>query len=96
MKLAKILCLAVAAVLSNWHSVLRAINLASGKLIITGRDSVISLLICGLATVAKSVGSEPQANNEASNTDIPLPLTLVRIPTQQSASNLQAEGHPGS
>ncbi|KAF1964401.1 hypothetical protein BU23DRAFT_492811 [Bimuria novae-zelandiae CBS 107.79] len=59
---------AVAAVLSNWHNVLRAINMAS----------------TGLAKVAKE-GDDTEGKTE---TDTPLPQTLVRIPTQHAPAVL--------
>jgi len=49
---------AVATVLANWHSVLRAINLASSKL--------------------------PKSKEENGQAEVPLPQTLVRIPTQHA------------
>ncbi|KAF2117558.1 DASH complex subunit Dad2-domain-containing protein [Lophiotrema nucula] len=54
---------AVAAVLSNWHNVLRAINMASTKL------------------------PKPKEDEDAekkSDAEVPLPQTLVRIPTQHA------------
>ncbi|MCJ1243489.1 hypothetical protein MMC30_000686 [Trapelia coarctata] len=57
---------AVAAVLSNWHNVLRAINMASMK-IPKPKDQV--------ATAED--GDWTKKTNE-----VPLPQTLVRIPTQ--------------
>ncbi|KAK3216396.1 hypothetical protein GRF29_8g3143009 [Pseudopithomyces chartarum] len=59
---------AVAAVLSNWHNVLRAINMAS----------------TGLAKVAK----EEDDSGEKTEPDLPLPQTLVRIPTQHAPAVL--------
>ncbi|KAI9785753.1 MAG: hypothetical protein M1839_008770 [Geoglossum umbratile] len=66
---------AVAAVLSNWHNVLRAINMASAK-IPKPQDP-------------DNRHDEEEAKKEP---DVPLPQTLVRIPTQQQSSQPQ----PGS
>ncbi|OCK83622.1 hypothetical protein K432DRAFT_290656 [Lepidopterella palustris CBS 459.81] len=56
---------AIAAVLSNWHNVLRAINMASMKT------------------------PKPKEEDDNAETkpepEVPLPQTLVRIPTQQAA-----------
>ncbi|KAF2142378.1 uncharacterized protein K452DRAFT_318033 [Aplosporella prunicola CBS 121167] len=62
---------AVAAVLSNWHNVLRAINMASMK-------------------IPKPKENEEQegAGAEAGE-EVPLPQTLVRIPTQHAESLLE-------
>jgi len=56
---------AVADVLSNWHNVLRAINMASMKIPKPKEDSDI--------VNGDSIQKE---------TEVPLPQTLVRIPTQ--------------
>lgn len=56
---------AIAAVLSNWHNVLRAINMASAKL------------------------PKPK-DTEAGEETVPLPVTLVRIPTEQADVVAQA------
>ncbi|KAK8158760.1 DASH complex subunit Dad2-domain-containing protein [Phyllosticta citrichinensis] len=56
---------AVAAVLSNWHNVLRAISMASAKI------------------------PQPKEEEQDGQEDVPLPQTLVRIPTQQAGSILQ-------
>lgn len=61
---------AVAAVLSNWHNVLRAINMASMK-------------------IPKPKDTEEQEPQEDAKADVPLPQTLVRIPTQHAAPLLQ-------
>ncbi|KAF2085992.1 DASH complex subunit Dad2 [Saccharata proteae CBS 121410] len=53
---------AVAAVLSNWHNVLRAINMASTK-----------------------IPKPKEETDEGAEEEVPLPQTLVRIPTQQAA-----------
>ncbi|KAI9749515.1 MAG: hypothetical protein M4579_006843 [Chaenotheca gracillima] len=74
---------AVAAVLSNWHNVLRAIHMASGE-----RKTALfnlSLLTLLIAKIPNPQGAEDengtdQAQNES---EVPLPQTLVRIPTQQ-------------
>ncbi|KAG7285290.1 hypothetical protein NEMBOFW57_009912 [Staphylotrichum longicolle] len=59
---------AIALVLSNWHNVLRAINMASAKLPI------------------------PKADAEEAK-EVPLPQTLVRIPTEHApALQAHAEG----
>ncbi|KAF2809653.1 uncharacterized protein BDZ99DRAFT_388444 [Mytilinidion resinicola] len=57
---------AIAAVLSNWHNVLRAINMASMK-------------------IPKPKDGEDEASESKPQTDVPLPQTLVRIPTEQAA-----------
>ncbi|KAI9835580.1 MAG: hypothetical protein M1819_002031 [Sarea resinae] len=59
---------AVAAVLSNWHNVLRAINMASMKIPKPKDENGEEI-------------DEDEAKKPAS--DVPLPQTLVRIPTEQ-------------
>ncbi|KAF2704793.1 hypothetical protein K504DRAFT_537799 [Pleomassaria siparia CBS 279.74] len=54
---------AVAAVLSNWHNVLRAINMASTKI---------------------PKPKEDEDANKKTEPELPLPQTLVRIPTQHA------------
>ncbi|KAF2018214.1 hypothetical protein BU24DRAFT_343550 [Aaosphaeria arxii CBS 175.79] len=54
---------AVAAVLSNWHNVLRAINMASTKL---------------------PKPKEEDDGTKDNSSGLPLPQTLVRIPTQHA------------
>ncbi|OCK94010.1 uncharacterized protein K441DRAFT_696832 [Cenococcum geophilum 1.58] len=58
---------AIAAVLSNWHNVLRAINIASTKI------------------SKPKEGEEEEAESKKPESEVPLPQTLVRIPTQQAA-----------
>ncbi|CBF87576.1 DASH complex subunit DAD2 [Aspergillus nidulans FGSC A4] len=59
---------AVACVLANWDNVLRAITMASTKL-----------------TMLKQVAEQDPTADEKDNvsTDMPLPATLVRIPTSR-------------
>ncbi|PTB63806.1 hypothetical protein BBK36DRAFT_1103530, partial [Trichoderma citrinoviride] len=59
----------IAAVVGNWHNVLRAINMASSKLAKTAAGG---------------------ATEEAPTSTVPLPQTLVRIPTEH-APTLQAQ-----
>ncbi|KAF4540264.1 DNA replication complex GINS [Lasiodiplodia theobromae] len=61
---------AVAAVLSNWHNVLRAINMASMK-------------------IPNPKDAADQETTEEDKEEVPLPQTLVRIPTQHAAPLLQ-------
>ncbi|KAF2461637.1 DASH complex subunit Dad2 [Lineolata rhizophorae] len=68
---------AVAAVLSNWHNVLRAINMASMK----------------IPKPPEEEGEEPTLV-ERKEGDVPLPQTLVRIPTEQA--NLLPQASSGS
>ncbi|KAF1988069.1 hypothetical protein K402DRAFT_329585 [Aulographum hederae CBS 113979] len=68
---------AVAAVLSNWHNVLRAINMASGKCIQTWHYTK-------LAKTGEAAGGETE------KPEVPLPQTLVRIPTHQAGPLPQA------
>ncbi|KAF2273206.1 uncharacterized protein EI97DRAFT_452507 [Westerdykella ornata] len=63
----------VAAVLSNWHNVLRAINMASTKL-------------------PKPKDEEGGERRTAS--ELPLPKTLVRIPTQHAPALLSQTKAP--
>ncbi|KAL1883098.1 hypothetical protein VTK73DRAFT_10024 [Phialemonium thermophilum] len=65
---------AIALVMSNWHNVLRAINMASAKL-----------------------PRPPMTDDSetASANSVPLPQTLVRIPTEHApALQAQTEGTP--
>ncbi|KAF2100805.1 hypothetical protein NA57DRAFT_74402 [Rhizodiscina lignyota] len=64
---------AVAAVLSNWHNVLRAINMASMKI--------------------PKPKEENTTSEEKPEQEVPLPVTLVRIPTEQAG--LIAQGTSG-
>ncbi|KAI9711433.1 MAG: hypothetical protein M1812_007178 [Candelaria pacifica] len=67
---------AVAAVLSNWHNVLRAIHMASMK----------------IPKPKDAGGQESTTEQEVkkSQSDVQLPQTLVRIPTQQPSTKPQA------
>jgi len=71
---------AVAAVLSNWHNVLRAINMASMHL-----------------PNAKTDGAEAEKEDpKKPETEVPLPQTLVRIPTEQPSQELDPQSTSGS
>ncbi|SLM34090.1 dash complex subunit dad2 [Lasallia pustulata] len=71
---------AVATVLSNWHNVLRAINMAS-------------------LHIPKPKASNGTAMEEGDmqqpEPDVPLPQTLVRIPTQPSWQQLEPQTSSG-
>ncbi|KAI9701493.1 MAG: hypothetical protein M1836_001549 [Candelina mexicana] len=61
---------AVAAVLSNWHNVLRAIHMASMK----------------IPSPKDARGESTEKEPKKSQSDVPLPQTLVRIPTEQPST----------
>ena len=72
---------AVAAVLSNWHNVLRAINMASSTSIVFKAESSKH---ADAAAVKITKHKDEQANKKNNaEPDVPLPVTLVRIPTEQ-------------
>lgn len=61
---------AIATVMSNWHNVLRAINMASTK-----------------------IPKPREAAEDQGDNSVPLPQTLVRIPTEHAPTlQAQAEG----
>ncbi|KAI9856015.1 MAG: hypothetical protein M1824_005712 [Vezdaea acicularis] len=69
---------AVAAVLSNWHNVLRAINMASMKI-----------------PLPKDLEETADMAPEKDEQVVPLPQTLVRIPTQHEPSGDPSGGDGG-
>lgn len=78
---------AIAMVISNWHNVLRAINMASGRFKLqathmTGTDTEF------VAQLAKPPPQEETLESEEPS--MSLPQTLVRIPTEH-APTLQAQ-----
>lgn len=76
--------LAVAAVLSNWHNVLRAINMASS----TYSSRVTEA--CHLTRLAMMPKPKEEEDAEAKQENQPpLPQTLVRIPTQHAPAVIE-------
>jgi DASH complex subunit DAD2 len=84
---ANMFALAVALVLSNWHNVLRAISMASGK-----KHSHCQrnreLTDAAKIPKPKDVDEDEQRDQEP-----PLPQTLVRIPTKDAPSIPQPTTH---
>lgn len=77
-------------VLSNWHNVLRAINMASGM-----RSSSPPPFSLDAGPEAKTtVAKLPKPSTGSEDGDgVPLPQTLVRIPTEHAPSlQAHAEG----
>lgn len=70
---------AVAAVLSNWHNVLRAIHMASG-----GSFSENARVAAVKTDSQTAKMPKPKDADDASEPQVPLPQTLVRIPIQQA------------
>jgi DASH complex subunit DAD2 len=86
--------LAIAAVLSNWHNVLRAINMASGE------RSLPSYYrsLWSRHSFAPAKLPKPKEEDDADSKlaqEAPLPQTLVRIPTQHAPA-LIAQSTSGS
>ena len=84
---------AVAAVLSNWHNVLRAINMASSKY--TSWSQYVG--ICADSIAAKL--PKPKEDEDAEKKvepELPLPQTLVRIPTQHAPALLSQTAPSGA
>jgi DASH complex subunit DAD2 len=76
---------AVAAVMANWGSVLRAVSMASGKWMVVKRNIVILWTIdwlLGLAGIPKP--KEEDGSAEGEDEAQQLPNTLVRIPIHQA------------
>jgi DASH complex subunit DAD2 len=78
---------AVAAVLSNWHNVLRAISMASSKFT-RPRMKVLGSCKLGLTSVV----ALPKPKEGVEEEETPLPQTLVRIPTHQVGLLPQSQG----
>jgi DASH complex subunit DAD2 len=70
---------AVATVLANWHNVLRAISMASSKIFCPPEQS--QRADRALGALPKPKEDTPTKGDEK---DVPLPQTLVRIPTQSA------------
>lgn len=75
---------AVAAVLSNWHNVLRAIHMASSEL------PFYLLLSSPFSSRSDWPAKLPKPKEEEdADTGPPLPQTLVRIPTQHAPAVIE-------
>ncbi|KAI4742831.1 hypothetical protein E4T50_06771 [Aureobasidium sp. EXF-12298] len=81
---------AIATVLSNWHTVLRAIHMASGMHCFPSA-SLASLADLDAAHIAKP----QQETDPESEAHLPLPQTLVRIPMQHVDQSETAEAENG-
>ncbi len=82
----KLLLLAVAAVLSNWHNVLRAINMASSK---SQSDPISIKIVSSLDSAKLPKPKEDDELRKKEENEPPLPQTLVRIPTQHAPALLE-------
>lgn len=85
-------CAAVATVLSNWHSVMQAINMASRTYCLILRKLFVTRpLTKGIVQLTKSAeaGQAEKATNSADGTL--LPQTLVRIPVEQDYDTPQSQ-----
>ena len=84
---------AVAAVLSNWHNVLRAINMASSR-----RPQIdLSDYNCTdvwLVKFPKPSRAEDEGKS-GDKSEIPLPQTLVRIPIESPSEVSQSQNGTG-
>ncbi|KAI0479053.1 DASH complex subunit Dad2-domain-containing protein [Xylariaceae sp. FL0804] len=78
---------AIATVVGNWHNVLQAINMASGA--ITPSGSLPNQRTLTMAAKIPNPGSGDGGETGAPERPMPLPQTLVRIPTEH-APTLQA------
>jgi DASH complex subunit DAD2 len=76
---------AVALVLSNWHNVLRAISMASSKRIYTpaSLDPKLKDPTVKIPKPKDENGNEMDGKQE-DESEVPLPQTLVRIPTKDA------------
>jgi DASH complex subunit DAD2 len=84
----------VALVLSNWHNVLRAISMASSKALIQSNLSFRTDRLVVKIPRPKD-GEENKVEETKDESEIPLPQTLVRIPTEHAPMLQQAEGDSG-
>lgn len=86
---------AVAAVMANWNTVLRAVYMASGEYMGTSRpdnccvdhggtEVIDDADFVRVANLPKPKGGDAVQDGEAAEEEIQLPQTLVRIPIQQA------------
>ena len=81
----------MAAVLSNWHNVLRAINMASGE-VVQWPGTIFYILTQTSVKVPRPDMAEGEKKpDESSESRVPLPHTLVRIPVQQQVESVQSQ-----
>ena len=81
----------MAAVLSNWHNILRAINMASSKQVV---ESTWCSANNPLVKIPKPEASEAEQISHAATataSGVPLPQTLVRVPIE--SETLEGEDH---
>lgn len=81
--------------MSNWHNVLRAINMASSTNV--PKNPQIwwgsQLLTAVFVRIAAKIPKPREAAEDQGDNSVPLPQTLVRIPTEHAPTlQAQAEG----
>ena len=76
--------------LANWHNVLRAINMASGECSIPVDDRSAAMALVSDTPAAKIPQPPQDRPMDDAPSAIPLPQTLVRIPTEHAPA-LQAQ-----
>jgi len=87
---------AVALVLGNWHNVLQAISMAASMTFTWLSRGDVLILLAKIPKPKDEEGEEAESSKSES-ADLPLPQTLVRIPTEQAPLLEQAvNGNEGS
>lgn len=81
-KVLKLIMLAVATVLGNWHNVLRAISMASSTFILV-KTGILLTRPVKIPKLKETEDSELKDETKG-ETPMPLPQTLVRIPTEHA------------
>ena len=78
-------CIAVATVLGNWHNVLQAISMASSKLYLLAiPESHTNKSPVKIPKPKEPETEESEADESQKKTELELPQTLVRIPTEHA------------